>query len=90
MSKQKGSREAEAIALATDILGFVNSYGCDSKTFAETICQGHRTLQQSVMRLFIETIRAFSESRYDDRNEATVALSKEIMKIAEHYPLPFI
>lgn len=83
-------KESRAIKLANDILDFVNGYGYDSQAFAETICRGHRTLQQSVMRLFIHTIRQLAKTPFDDRNEATVALAKEIAAIADKHPLPFI
>lgn len=45
-------KKTKAEELANDILDFVNSFGFDSDTFAETICRGHKTLQQSTMRLF--------------------------------------
>lgn len=43
----------------------------------------HRTLQQSIMRLFVATIEAWAslpESRYDLRNEATIKLCKKIVQ----------
>lgn len=76
--------------LANDILSFVNSFGFDSKTFAETICSGHRTLQQSTMRLFIATIREMAKVHPDLRNEQTVELAKKIVEIADSYSLPLI
>ena len=81
---------AKAVGMANELLTFVNSYGFDRETFAKTICKGHRTLQQSVMRLFIEMIREMSKNSYDDRNEASVELAKRIMEIADGFPLPFI
>lgn len=79
-----------AEAVANDILGFVNSYSHSDETFAETIAKGHKTLQQSVMRLFIATIRKMAEVTPDDRNAATVELAKKIAEIADDYALPFI
>lgn len=84
------NKEERAKKLAEDVLDFVNCYGFDSKTFAETICRGHKTLQQSTMRLFIETICQMAEVVPDGRNEAAVKLAKEIKGIAESHPLPFI
>ena len=83
-------KEEKARKLANDILDFVNNFGYDSKTFAATICSGHRTLQQSTMRLFMTTIQAMAETPFDDRNKNAVALAKEIAKIADDYPLPLI
>lgn len=80
----------EAERLANDILLFVNSFGVDEKTFAEAICCGHRTLQQSVMRLFMTTIRRMAENNTDDRNLQAVELAKKISEIADDYPLPLI
>lgn len=76
--------------LANDILDFVNAFGYDDKTFAETICRGHKTLQQSTMRLFIATISKMAEVEPDDRNSATIELAKVITKIAKDHPLPLI
>lgn len=83
-------KKAKAEQLANDILDFVNAYGFDSDSFAESICRGHKTLQQSVMRLFIATIQQMAEVAPDDRNAATVELAKKITEIAKDYPLPLI
>lgn len=83
------SKEKAEIA-ANDILDFVNAFGFDADTFAKTICQGHKTLQQSTMRLFIATIRKMEEVIPDGRNEATVELAKKITEIADTYSLPLI
>lgn len=86
----KSQKESKAEKLANDILDFVNVFGFDSDTFAETISRGHRTLQQSTMRLFITTIKKMAEVYPDERNAATVELAKKITEIAKDYPLPFI
>lgn len=84
----KNTNKAEA--LANDILDFVNVFGFDAETFAETICQGHKTLQQSTMRLFVMTIRKMAEVRPDERNRATVELAKKITEITDEHSLPLI
>jgi hypothetical protein len=86
---EMGNRET-AEKMANDILDFVNSYGFDQETFAKTIAKGHKTLQQSVMRLFLETIKEMSMVPPDARNEATVELAKVITAEAEKWSLPFI
>ena len=83
-------REEQAKKIAEDLLEFVNAYGIDEKTFAETICRGHRTLQQSVMRLFMTTIERMAVNGYDDRNAAAVMLAKKITTVAENIYLPLI
>ena len=82
--------EEKAKRVALDILALVNSYGVDSKTFAKTICEGHRTLQQSTMRLFMEVIREMANNSYDDRNEASVEMAKKIIEATKDCSLPFI
>ncbi len=82
--------EFRARRMANDLLIFVNSFGYDTETFAKTIAAGHKTLQQSVMRLFIATIHKMAEVHPDARNEATVELAKRILEIADDYPLPLI
>lgn len=69
---------------------YVNSFSCDYKTFAKTITNAHKTLQQSVMRLFISTIREMAKVTPDDRNTQTVELAKKIAEIANDYSLPLI
>lgn len=81
---------SDAEKLANDILDFVNVFGYDEKTFAQTICKGHKTLQQSTMRLFIATIREMAKVTPDDRNAATVELARIISGLADEYPLPLI
>ena len=78
--------EKEAKAL----LELANNYGCDYAAFAKTVAGGHKTLQQSVMRLFIATVREMAKVTPDDRNAQTVELAKEILKIADGYSLPLI
>lgn len=80
----------KAEKLANDILDFVNVFGFDAEKFAEIICQGHKTLQQSTMRLFVTTIRKMAEVRPDERNRATVELAKKITEITDEYSLPLI
>lgn len=87
---QKFDKELEAIDAANNLLSFVNSFGFDAKTYAKTIATGHKTLQQSVMRLFITTIAEMAEVYPDERNAQTVKLAKKITEIAKDYSLPLI
>lgn len=86
----ENTNRLKAEKMAGQLLEFVNSYGHDTDTFAKVIARGHKTLQQSVMRLFIDTIREMAEVTPDDRNVETVKLAKEILKIADKYSLPLI
>lgn len=84
------NKKNKAVELAENVLEFVNSFGYDDEAFAETICHGHKTLQQSTMRLFMATIRKMAEVTPDGRNEATVELAKKIVAIADEHPLPLV
>lgn len=84
------NKKLEAEKLAQDVLNFVNAYGYDMETFAETICLGHKTLQQSTMRLFMATIRKMATVIPDGRNEDAVKLAKKIVAIADKHPLPLV
>lgn len=86
----KESKEAEAQKLAEEVLYFVNSFGYDADTFAKTIARGHKTLQQSTMKLFMTTIKEMSKVNPDERNKQTVELAKKITELAEDYSLPLI
>lgn len=84
------NKKQEAEKLAQDVLNFVNAFGYDEEAFAETICRGHKTLQQSTMRLFMATIRKMATVIPDGRNENAVKLAKEIVAVADKYALPLI
>jgi len=60
---------------------------------AELVMREHRTLQQSIFRLFLRCIRRWAEtpeSRYDLRNEATVKACRKIATLTEDTGLPLI
>lgn len=84
------NKKQEAEKLAQDILDFVNAFGYDEEAFADAICRGHKTLQQSTMRLFMTTIRKMATVTPDGRNENAVKLAKEIVAVADKYALPLI
>ena len=84
------NRTEYAHLVATDMLDFVNQLGCDEQEFARTIAAGHKTLQQSFMRLMVCTFREMAEVVPDERNQATVELAKKYVEIAKDHPLPFI
>ena len=83
-------RDEYAKLVANDMLQFVNNLGADETTFAKTIAIGHKTLQQSFMRLMIRTFEEMAKVVPDDRNAATVELAKAIVELAKNHPLPFI
>ena len=90
MEIEKMDRGSKAESTAEKLVDFVNSYSSDYESFANYICNEHRTLQQSVMRLFIFTIGKMAEVGTDERNEVAVKLAKKITEIAKDYNLPLI
>lgn len=62
--------------------------------YAELVCINHRTLQQSLVRLWVELIYEINSQMkkmgYDSDHAATIEKTNEILKYAEKYSLPFI
>ena len=80
--------------MAEDITNYLNNF---SKTptdeLVEELLRQHRTLQQCFSRLCLRWFERVAEAPhgFDLRNEASVGLAKEIMKIAPRKrALPFI
>ena len=90
MNKYSDERSVEAEELANKLLEFVNAYGHDADAFAKTIAKGHKTLQQSIMRLMIRTIGEMAKVTPDERNIATVELAKQILELMKNRSLPLI
>lgn len=89
--------EKFAEELADRMEGFVNSFDrSGDKIFIEKITlRIHRSLQQSVFRLFYKCIlswsKCYEDGNYDLRNEATCKLSHEITEfLKEKDGIPFI
>ena len=49
-------KNGRAVKLAKDTLDEIGNFGFDNEAYAETICRGHRTLQQNWMRMSLKTI----------------------------------
>ena len=66
--------------LAHDIAKAVNVYGFNYENFMAGLVTCHRTNQQQIMRLMLETIRfmASEEDLTDDRNTRTHEIAKYI------------
>lgn len=62
---------------------FVNNFNCDNEGFVKEFMKDHRTLQQSVGRLFIQCLEAMAEledHEVDARNEPLREASKEMIE----------
>ena len=67
--------------LADYLSSFVNRFNPDTKVFIEVIMRVHPTLQQSVVRLVFELMRAMSKQTFvDARNEHAVEMCKRIVE----------
>lgn len=64
-----------------NLSNFVNNYNSDKKGFKRSFLRDHRTLQQSVIKLFFEVMEEFAETenRTDLRNEASYQICKKII-----------
>jgi len=79
--------------MAKELSNFVNNFNCDVDGFVREITNQHRTLQQNAFRLFMRCIVEWAnrdDCQFDLRNEATVKICKEIMKIENCDAIPFI
>jgi hypothetical protein len=69
---------------------FVNG-NRDKKEFVEYIVNNtHRTLNQSLIGLFIAVLKYEAGASYDGRNEASVKFCKSIEKQLDEVYLPYI
>jgi hypothetical protein len=76
----------EAKRMVEQLSRFVNSFGCPYKEFAEEVMREHRTLQQSMFRLFITCIYEWAAlEHFDLRNEHTVKTCKSIVGVLGKY-----
>lgn len=74
--------DSKAKELAGQVTDYVNTFSRDANAqFAHELASEHRTLQQSTLRLFLETIEmmAGDDYRTDGRNEASKATAKRLM-----------
>lgn len=75
----------EGVQIAKQLSSYANGMSKNPAGFVDAVTGDHRTLQQSMMRLFVECIYRWSEEDYDMRNEETVRLSKRIRTEMEIY-----
>jgi len=83
----------DAAELMTDKLNALNP-GNDIEEFVKVVNKEHRTIQQKVFKLVVALCKNwsnnFDKGYYDDRNQATVKRSKDIMAIEDIESIPFI
>lgn len=71
---------ADITKVAEDFMNGINTMSLNPTKFVDVVTAEHRSLQQSAFRLFAACIREWSTHEFcDDRNRATVTLSKRIV-----------
>jgi hypothetical protein len=90
MREAQELRDAQQAADA--LTDYVNVLGRKYGAFVTAILGSHRTLQQNVMRMFMQLVKAWSEVEFTDmRNEGTVTLAKQIMEaVGDRVYLPHV
>ena len=69
--------EMTGVAAAAYMSRFVNTYGTEKhKQFVYELAHDHPTLQQSMVRLVVEYLRAIAKNPPNGRNEAAVRAAK--------------
>lgn len=83
MAKTQHGRDLTGKEMAEMLDEFANGAGREQiPAFVEQLTmRTHRTLQQSIMGLFVACIEAWAEDKggHDGRNEATVKLAKKMI-----------
>lgn len=87
----RASREYKAAEALTDA---INSMSWNPKKFGLAVSMQHKTLQQSLMKSFVATIRIMASDNYgyDDRNRSTHEAAKKMVEsgVLDEIYLPFI
>lgn len=85
----ENSREYKA---AMELEQALNDYSWNGKTFAESVCLYHRTLQQTLVKTIVAVIRKVGDEYfgYDLRNKSAHELCKSIVDsgLLDKYSLP--
>lgn len=90
MNEYEAKAEKEVREFAETFSRFANRLGRCNKGAVKALANDHPTLQQNVMRFFLEFCQEMAQKPYSDaRNEASVELAKKIVKLEGQY-LPFV
>lgn len=77
---------------AKEIARLLNDFSFSAKGVAKELSREHRTLQQGMTRLAVAWLEVCASDNYvyDERNEASHLLAKELLDGRKLRPLPFI
>ena len=93
ISKEHGQELANRVSRMVNIMTTKPTKAMH--VFVEELSHDHRTLQQTTFRMLIiplleQWAKMYESGWYDDRNEATVKLSKRMLAAIKDEPIPFI
>lgn len=87
-------RTSQEYKAAEALIDSINSMSWNPKKFGLAISMQHRTLQQTLMKSFVATIRVMASDDYgfDDRNRGAHEAAKKMVEsgILDEIYLPFI
>ena len=83
VDEKNQSHEEFAEEFARRFGNTVNRMGYPQEEIVAQMLREHRTIQQEFMKFFMHFVEEMSKNTSDLRNEASVALAKEIMAIDE-------
>lgn len=76
MEDSKGNK------FASEFSSLINNFSdTERKVAIQAMLRDHRSIQQGFMRFFLDFVRQMAEQHHDLRNQASVELAKEILKI---------
>jgi len=90
MNIEYTKRRAAAKEAMMALIDSTNIMGGESEVTAgmiDALRGSHRTLQQSFMRCFVETMKEYGKFNTDLRNQAAVDFAKKINDLEYHIPL---
>lgn len=87
--------EKEVKEIVDKLFHHCNSMSYDITLFAKAVTSQHPTIQQNIMRLFVECFKMWAEMKekgwYDLRNEQTCKVSARIMEtFKDELSFPFV
>ena len=81
----------DAMRALMDQMNYMGTDLTIQKTMSNVLMNEHNTIQQTFWRNILQVAKTYSEMSYcDGRNEASVALCKDIAELAEKHHLPFV
>lgn len=91
MSQEIKTAVKDATNALMDQMNYMGLDKAIQDEMAKSILNNHNTIQQSFWRNILAVATTYANTAYaDGRNEASVALCKDIAQLAEKHHLPFV